>query len=298
MPRPSRTQRYPIDRVDHLPRSIIALGSHYPDGHVIAPHQHRRGQLISGATGVVILATPEGTYVMPPQRGMWIPPRTEHHVRVVGAVRMQSLYLEPDAVPNMPPRCQVVGISPFMRSLMTEALSLPLQGQLDSRASALMQLIQHEMGQLPVLPLSLQIPAQGALAERCRQFLLRPNIHETIDDWGRALGMSRRAFTRQFRRETGLSFMAWRQQACLMSAMPRLVAGEAVTAVAIDLGYENPAAFTLMFKRAFGSPPLAYLGLRPPQRASSSPQIQKAPERSPARRDRATPRGAARSTRA
>jgi AraC-like DNA-binding protein len=44
--------------------------------------------------------------------------------------------------------------------------------------------------------------------------------------------------------------------------MPRLAAGEAVTTVAIDLGYENPAAFTLMFKRAFGSPPLTYLGIR------------------------------------
>jgi AraC-like DNA-binding protein len=188
----------------------------------------------------------------------------------------------------------VVGISPFMRSLMTEALSLPLKGQLDSRASALMQLIQHEMGQLPILPLSLQIPAHGPLAERCRRFVLRPNIHETIDDWGRALGMSRRAFTRQFRRETGLSFMAWRQQACLMSAMPRLVAGEAVTAVAIDLGYENPAAFTLMFKRAFGSPPLAYLGLRPPERAVVVPTNSAASDRPPARSGRARPRGATR----
>ena len=44
--------------------------------------------------------------------------------------------------------------------------------------------------------------------------------------------------------------------------MPRLAAGEPVTTVAIDVGYENPAAFTLMFKRAFGSPPLTYLGLR------------------------------------
>jgi AraC-like DNA-binding protein len=44
--------------------------------------------------------------------------------------------------------------------------------------------------------------------------------------------------------------------------MPRLAAGEAVTTVAIDLGYENPSAFTLMFKRAFGSPPLTYLGIR------------------------------------
>jgi AraC-like DNA-binding protein len=149
-----------------------------------------------------------------------------------------------------------------MRSLITEALGLPIEYERDGRAGALMQLIQYEMQQLPVLPLSLQYPTHEALAERCRQFMQRPNVHETIDDWSAALGMSRRAFTRLFRRETGLSFMVWRQQACLMSAMPRLVAGESVTTVAIDVGYENPAAFTIMFKRTFGSPPLTYLGLR------------------------------------
>ena len=181
---------------------------------------------------------------------------------MVGAVRMQSLYLEPDAIPSMPKRCQVVGISPFMRSLMTEALSLPLEYELNSRAGALMELIHHEMERLPILPLSLAYPAHGPLAARCRRFIEQPGAHETIDDWSKALGMSRRAFTRLFRRETGLSFMAWRQQACLLSAMPRLAAGESVTTVAMDLGYENPSAFTLMFKRAFGSPPLAYLGIR------------------------------------
>ena len=154
-------QELKIDGIDHLPRPIIAIGTQYPDGRVIEPHHHRRGQLISGATGVLVLATPKGTYVMPPQRGMWIPPGTEHHVRAVGEVRMQSLYLEPGAVPGMPTHCQVVGISPFMRSLMTEALGLPLETELDSRARALMELIGHELQQLPILPLSLRYPTDG-----------------------------------------------------------------------------------------------------------------------------------------
>nr|WP_210301812.1 helix-turn-helix transcriptional regulator [Methylobacterium brachythecii] len=252
----------PIDAVDHLPRPIIALGRSYPDGHVIEPHRHRRGQLISGATGVIVLATSEGRWVMPPQRGMWIPPAVEHRVHTVGAVSMQSLYLEPEAVPDLPAHCQVVGISPFLRALMSEALELPLAYDLTGRSGALMELIGHEMRRLPSLPLSLPYPAHGALAARCRLFVQRPEIHETIDDWSGSLGMSRRGFTRLFRRETGLSFVAWRQQACLLSAMPRLAAGEAVTTVAMDLGYENPAAFTIMFKRAFGRSPLAYLGLR------------------------------------
>lgn len=251
-----------IKDVEHVQRPIIVLGAHLPDGHTIPPHQHRRGQLISSATGVIVLTTDTGAWVMPPQQGLWIPPATEHRVRAVGVVNTQSLYLEPGVVPDMPTHCQVVGISPFMRSLLAEAMSLPLEYELNGRAGALMALICHEMRQLPILPLSLSYPKHGPLAVRCRQFIHRPDVHETIDDWSMALGMSRRSFTRLFKQETGLSFMAWRQQACLMLAMPRLVAGESVTTVALDLGYENPASFTLMFKRAFGSSPLIYLGCK------------------------------------
>lgn len=251
-----------IDAVDRTPRPIVAIGNDYPDGHLIAPHRHRRGQLISGATGLIVLSTATGDWVMPPQRGMWIPPGAEHHVRMVGAVSLQSLYVEPDAAADMPDRCQVLSISPFMRSLMTEALNLPLEYELVGRAGAMMELIQHEMRRLSPLPLSLGFPSQGPLAMLCRRFVERPNIHATIDAWAKALGMSRRSFTRLFRHETGLSFVAWRQQACLLCALPRLASGEPVTSVAIDLGYENPAAFTLMFRRAFGRSPLAYLGLR------------------------------------
>ena len=84
-------------------------------------------------------------------------------------------------------------------------------------------------------------------------------MRDAIENWAGPLGMSRRTFTRLFRRETGLSFVDWRQQACLISALPRLVAGEPVTAVALDLGYDNPAAFTAMFKRVLGSSPRSYL---------------------------------------
>src|ERR1700728_4329407 len=218
----------PIDSVDATARPVVAIGNDYPDGHRIKPHHHRRGQLLSGATGVIVLSTTEGTWVMPPQRGMWIPPATEHRVQIVGAVNVQSLYIEPQAIPGLPSRCQVVGISPFLRGLITEALSLPLEYELEGRAGALMQLIQYELQQLPVLPLSLRYPAHGPLSALCRRFVQDPSIHETIDEWADALSMSRRSFTRLFRRETGLSFVAWRQQACLLCAMPRLAAGEAL----------------------------------------------------------------------
>jgi AraC-like DNA-binding protein len=68
------------------------------------------------------------------------------------------------------------------------------------------------------------------------------------------MAMSRRAFTRTFRHETGLSLLAWRQQACLFATLPRLGAAEA-----LDLGYQSIAAFTTMFKRTLGAAPSRYL---------------------------------------
>ncbi len=266
-----------IDAVDDAPRSIVAVGNDYPDGHVIAPHRHRRGQLISSVTGTLVLATPHGTWVMPPQRGMWIPPDTLHDVRVMGTAHMQSLYLEPAATAGLPTCCQVVGVSPFMRSLISEALELPVLYDLAGRAGALMILIQHEMQQLPVLPLSLPLPRRPAFAKRCRAFLREPRAHEDIAQWSAALGMSRRSFTRAFKQETGLSFMTWRQQACLVAALPRLAAGEPVTSIAMQLGYDNPSAFTTMFKRLLGVPPRSYLPIAKSQATPRAPATTKAP---------------------
>jgi AraC-like DNA-binding protein len=249
----------PVEIYENIPRPLIAMGHDYSDGHVIEPHRHRRCQLLYGASGAVMVTTGQGSWVVPPQRGMWIPAEIVHDVRMLGPVSTRSLYLEPAAAAGMPDCCQVLGISPFMRGLLAEAVDLPVEYDPDSRAGALMALILHEMRRLPVLPLSLPLPAQGPLAQLCRQFLLNPTPHETIDAWSSTLGMSRRSFTRLFRRETGLSFTAWRQQACLVAALPRLAAGEPVTIVAIDLGYDNPAAFTTMFKRVLGSSPRNYL---------------------------------------
>jgi hypothetical protein len=99
-------------------RPIIALGVDYPDGQVIPPHHHRRDQLLYGASGVVMVTTPQGAWVMPPQRGTWIPAGVAHSVRMLGPARTHNPYFEPGAVAGMPSHCQVVGISSFMRSLL------------------------------------------------------------------------------------------------------------------------------------------------------------------------------------
>jgi AraC-like DNA-binding protein len=118
-----------------------------------------------------------------------------------------------------------------------------------------MTLLLFELRAAPSRTLVVPFPKHDALASRCRQFLERPSADQTIDHWAEELVMSRRSFTRLFRRETGLSFAEWRRQAAVLQAIHRIAAGDAITTIALDLGYSGPAAFTSMFKRLMGAPP-------------------------------------------
>ncbi|WP_246251637.1 AraC family transcriptional regulator [Ancylobacter pratisalsi] len=241
-----------------IDRPVLVLGIDYPDGYEAALHHHQRAQFLYGSSGVVLVSTPEGSWMMPPQRGLWIPANTQHAVRMLGRVAMCSLYIDEAVFPDRFGGCEVVGVSELLRSLLMAAPGIATEYDEAGRDGALVNLLLHELRGLSPLPLSLPLPRHPRLAQRCRSFIESPSPHETIDDWSDEVGMSRRTFTRLFKQETGCTFVEWRQKACLMSALPQLAEGRSVTSIALALGYENPASFTAMFKRLLGSAPSAY----------------------------------------
>lgn len=171
---------------------------------------------------------------------------------------MQSLIFEPELFPNIPRDCKVVGMSSLAKHLMAEAVQLPVEDRHKGRAGALMTLLKHEIEVMPGLPLWLPLPSNETLSRQCRQFLLNPTSASHIQGWADALDTSRRTFTRLFRRETGLSFVEWRQRACVLAALLKLAGGESVNETAICLGYGNPASFTTLFKTILDASPKKY----------------------------------------
>ena len=249
-----------VDPADHedTPRGVIGIGNDYPPAFELARHSHRRAQLLYAADGVVTVDTDQGAWAAPPERAVWIPAGVEHAVKMVGAVSTRSVLIQRELCPRRGDQCQVLAVSPLLRSLLIAAAEIPGEYDLDGRDGLVMALLVAEVAAAPVVPLAVPFPKSPALAQRCHAFLSRPDAGDTIDGWSADLGLGRRAFTRAFRRETGMSFSAWRQQACLAAALPRLAAGDPVTAIAIDLGYDSPAAFATMFKRLAGIPPSRY----------------------------------------
>lgn len=236
----------------------VAYSHFYDDDEHVAEHEHSRAQLLHPSVGVVTVTTRAGRWMVPPGHALWIPAGVRHAVDTIGRVDMHSVYVLPDAIPGLPSHLHVTGLTSLMRSLIAEAIRLRADAA-TPRAGFILGALLHEILRLPQRPLGLPFPSQKRLAQLCREYLVQPTAHLKIDHWADAAGMSRRSFTRLFRAETGLSLSTWRQQACLMAALPRLSAGETVTAVALDLGYDSVPAFTTMFCRVMGAPPKTYL---------------------------------------
>jgi AraC-like DNA-binding protein len=241
-----------------VPRPIGAMAKDFPDGHFIAPHAHRRSQLIYASSGVMRVRTPLGAWVVPPNRAVWVPANVVHDVRMAGAVAMRTLYILPHLVGSLPHECCVVTVSPLLRELVLRAAELPLLYDEAGPDGRVMALILDELRALPVLPLNLPMPRDTRLARICRTILDDPASALTLNAWGKQIGASSRTLARGFLHETGMTFGRWRQQARLLEALSRLAQGQSVTTIALDLGYDSPSAFTSMFKRALGRTPSAY----------------------------------------
>lgn len=242
----------------HTARPLVAMARQLDQGEYTPPHRHRRGQLIYAAQGVLTVEATEGLWVVPPQRAVWIPPETCHGLRATGRTQLQSLYVEPGHAAHLPERCVVLAVSPLLRALLGEAVGLPTDYPADSRSARLMALLLESIAFDPLPALDLPMPRDPRALRLAQQLRATPGRQHGLPALQDTLGASRRTLERLFMAETGLSLGRWRQQAMLLHALQRLAEGQAVAAIAQELGYAEVAAFSAMFRQALGVPPSRY----------------------------------------
>ncbi len=247
-----------IDYQD-VPRPVAALADEYESGSTQPRHSHKRAQVLYAISGVTSVTTDHASYILPPQRALWIPSGVAHEMTCRGHVSVRTLYIDERVRGDLPAACRVFEVSDLLRELILAAVRMPIEYDEAGRDGRVMRLILDEIASAPSIPLDISMPQDPRLLKVCRAILDDPAHADTLDDWARVAGMGRRTFTRMFRRETQMSFATWRQHVRLMEAMSRLATGEPVTAVAFDVGYNSPSAFTAMFRKAFGAAPTRYI---------------------------------------
>ena len=239
-------------------RPVMALQDEYPAGFVDPMHSHDHVQILYASSGVMSVRTPETSFVIPPQRAVWMPAGMKHEVACRGPVSLRTLYL-PSSHHGQGTECRVFEVSNLLKALILEIVDFPPLYNATGREGRIVDLLIEEIERMPNAPYQVSMPTDPRLLRVCNAILADPADPRDIDDWAALAAMGRRTFTRSFKDETGMGLAVWRQQMRLMEALSLLAAGASITQVTYDVGYDSPSGFAAMFRRAFGVPPSKYL---------------------------------------
>lgn len=242
----------------------LTVNLRQPPPDVVVPwHSHDWAQLAYPLRGAIRVSAAGMSWLTPAFRAVWIPPGIEHEVAMLGQVELRTVYVAREVAPLPLEACTVIEVSDLMRSLIESLSRVERETPGDAeRRDLMIRLLLTEMRQAPTLSLGLPLPRDRRLQALCEALMAEPASAMALGEWAVRVGASERTLARLFRDELQMSFGAWRQQLRLACALDMIGRSRPLGEVAAELGYASQAAFSAMFKRAFGVPPGRFMQAR------------------------------------
>jgi AraC-like DNA-binding protein len=234
---------------------VAGLSRDFADSTILTDHAHTTGQFKIALSGMMIVASTDGHWVVPPSRVLWLAPNVRHRIRMLGKVQLRTVFVSPDYSPRLPRQSCLLPVTPLFREALVAVAAIGASGNLNRRTRLLMDLMLEEVHEDTAAPLDLPVPRDPRLARICMHIQEHLDDMKTLREWADELGYDQRTLHRLFIQELGLSFVQWRQQAKLLAALEWLSEGRQVLGVALDLGYQTQSAFTAMFRKNLGFTP-------------------------------------------
>lgn len=236
---------------DQTPMPLFVLKERYKNIRVPF-HAHRRAQLIHVSSGTLTVATHDHQWTIPPQRGVWIAPGTEHRIVSATPFTLTTCYVEPE---HLSARQQgIVTVDTLTQALLPEVAGLGMNWK-TPEAKRLVAVLFDRLEALPDPKAGLPIVSDGPLARLTKCLLNDPSIQDPLSLLAPRAGLSERTAARHFLSQLGMTFGAWRRQLRLQTALARLGAGVSVTETAFDIGYKDTSSFITAFRTEYGTSP-------------------------------------------
>lgn len=70
-------------KAKRLPRSVMAREAAYRNSEREIWHSHEQAQLFYPMNGAARVLTPLGSWMLPPMRAIWLPPRVDHELHAI-----------------------------------------------------------------------------------------------------------------------------------------------------------------------------------------------------------------------
>src|SRR3989440_3461449 len=207
------TERRILSRMRQEP-DVRGFAITHPGGSAVLPQSAGWDQLIYATSGVMSVPTGAGTWVIPPDRAVWVPAGVPHRLELAGRVAIRTLYLRAGLI-ALPGGCRAVNVHRLLRELIRTAVPRGPLFVADPPQSRLIGVILDLLVELPTAPLRVPLPADPRA--RAAASAIRADPSGPVPG-GLA---SRRTLERLFRTETGMAIGQYPEPARLLPAPPR-----------------------------------------------------------------------------
>lgn len=226
--------------------------------YIVEEHQHPWGQLAYASKGIMRVEIPGASYIIPPQRALWLPKFTPHIVSTRFGLSFRSLYIDNHWANHLPNATTSIEVSNLLKELILEVTLWQEDYLLDTQKENLIQVLIDQIAKASHAPLSLMMPTDKRLVKITGKLSKEPACNISLEQWSQTIGATPRTLNRLFQKQTQMGFIEWRQRLRLLYSLDRIERGEKIAIIALDLGYESSSAFITMFKKHLGISPKKY----------------------------------------
>ncbi|KEQ18369.1 AraC family transcriptional regulator [Endozoicomonas numazuensis] len=242
---------------DECSQPVVGLAINHGK-HDSGLHSHRRAQLLYAVKGCMSIRFDEKVCILPPTSAVWIPPGVMHRATMSGKTHYRSLYFDCDYFSHLPNREKVIDVNPLLKELITRVTSWSLEETLKPPEMQLVNVLISELSAPEAHSLFIPTPGDKRLRIIVEDYLLNPACHKELSLYAEQCGASVKTLTRLFKKETGMTFQAWKQRLRVIHAIRFLGTGKSVSQTGQLLGFSSDSAFVQFFRKQSGATPGKY----------------------------------------
>ena len=214
-------------------------------------HMHEKAQLSYTIEGVMYVNIQNYLYIVPPHMAIFIPQGLEHKALMHKALKVKGIYFSNKYINGLPKTAQLINLSELSKILITTICSLNPE-DLNSRKN-LISVLLDEIKNSDKINYAVKIPKEPRIYKIYKLFQNKTDTaYPSIEESAAHVNTSSKTLTRLFKKDTGLSFILWKQQFIFIKSLELLQKYKRTTIVAYKLGYNSDSAFISMFKRLSG----------------------------------------------
>jgi len=251
----TKEQELNLSRIN---QAVIGLASDLVQ-HDSGFHSHaEHAQMLYAPSGCMTLLTRNSQVILPPQKVLFIPAGLEHRVTFRNVVAYRSIYLDINQIQLQDFDLQVRVVSPLLAELIERICWWRWDEVLTKEQNHILQVFWDELYQAKEETYELTIPTDFRLQSFIQEFMLEKKVPPFLNELATYVGASEKTITRIFKRETKMSYQAWRQQWRVHRAIELLAENATISTVSDYLDFSSDSAFIEFFKNHTGITPAKY----------------------------------------